>query len=298
MKLIRSDSPEVARSIASTRTLAKRHVSVFLLGLLPNLAILLIALLGLTVSVRAAAWIGLPALLIWNAWVLWRAKSPRLIWVIRARADKLYIRLFVGFGRAWKRIDAPDAIELDISEIASMSVRTIEVFLYGPKPKLLEWLMIEPSQAITKAISDQIPSFVRDTRSPGFGRPYLSERAYWADDERRLAIGWKGCYPAARIFLQQVARECPSVIIGPEEHSGLDLNGIWHDYREGLDAQQRKMLAQAKRLGFGPKCVRLLNQHRSMPFWECAPYLAKIEREEDEADLKTIDKLDHLETSL
>lgn len=298
MKLVRSDSPEVARRIASTRTLAKRHLPAFPVGLLPNLAILLIALLGLAVSVQAAVWIGVPVFFAWNVWVIWRTRSPHLSWLIKACEERIYIRLFVGFGKAWRQIDMPDAIELDTSEIASISIRSTEAFIYGPKPKLVEWLMIEPSRAITNTISDQVPSFVRDMRSPEFGKPYLSERAYWASDERCFAIGWKFCRPAVRTCLQRVAKACPSVVIGPEEHSELDLNGIWHGYREEPDAQQRRMLVQAKRLGFGPECVKLLNLHRSMPFWECAPYLAKIELEEDEAGVKTMDKLDHLETSL
>jgi hypothetical protein len=284
MEFVRSDSPEVARSVASARTLARRHESVFLLGLLPNLVILSIALVSLIVSIRAAAWIGLPAFLAWNAWVLWRARSPRLSWLVKTGAGRVYIRLYVGFGKAWQQIDVPDVIVLEASEIASMSIRTIEVLLYGPKPKVVEWLVIEPSQAAVESISGQAPSFLRDTRRADWSAPYLNERVYWADGERRLNVGWKLCRPAVRDFLREVARECPSIAIGPEERSELDLNGIWHGYREQPDAQQRRMLAQAKRLGFGPDCVRLLNLYRRMPFRECAPYLAELEREEIETE--------------
>jgi hypothetical protein len=60
----------------------------------------------------------------------------------------------------------------------------------------------------------------------------------------------------------------------------LDLNGIWHGPRGGPDAQQRQMLVQAKRLGFGCKCAELLSLYRSIPFREASAYLAEIEREE------------------
>lgn len=284
MKFVRSDSPDVARSIASTRTLARLHLPVFVLGVLPNLLILSIALVSLIDSVRAAAWIGLPAFFAWNAWVLWRARSPRLSWVVKAGSGRVLIRLYVGFGKAWRKSDLPDVMVLEASEIASVSIRTVEVLLYGPKPKVVEWLVIEPSQVAVESVSEKAPSFLRDTRRADCFAPYLNERVYWADEGRHLNIGWKLYRPAVRIFLQQVARECPSIAIGPEERSELDLNGIWHGLREGPDAQQRRMLAQAKRLGFGPDCVRLLNRYRGMPFRECAPYLAELEREEIETE--------------
>jgi hypothetical protein len=259
-------------------------LSVLLLGLLPNLVILSIALVSLFVSVQAAAWIGLLAFLAWNTWVFWRARSPRLSWVIKARAEQAYIRMFVGFGKAWRELDSPDVIVLEASEIASISIRTVEVFLYGPKPKIVEWLMIEPAQAVVDSVSDRIPSFLGDMRTPDFWTPDLSERVYWANEERRLAVGWKSCRPALRIFLQQIVRECPSIVIGPEERSELDLNGIWHGLRGGPDAKQRHMLFQAKRLGFGPDCAKLLNLYRGIPFREMGAYLEEIEQEEAGAE--------------
>jgi len=274
MKLVRSDTPEVAHCIASTRTRASRHLPVFLLGLLPNLIILSITLISLIISVRVAVWIGLPAFLAWNAWVLWRARSPRLSWVIKARPERVYIRLFVGFGKSWRELDAPDVIVLEASEIASIAVRTVDVFLYGPKPKIVEWLMIEPAHAVAESVSDQIPLFLWDTRMTD-----LSERVYWVNEERRLAIGWEWCRPALRIFLQQVVQECPSIIIAPEERSELDLNGIWKG-RAKPDAQQRQMLLQACRLGFFCDCAQRISQYKHMSFRKAGAYLAEIKREE------------------
>ncbi len=279
MKFVRSDSPEVARDIASTRTLARRHGSAFLVVLLPNLVILLFAAVGLIVSLQAALWIGLPAFLAWNAWVLWRTKSPRLSWVVKARCGRMYIRLFVGFGKAWREVDLPDVIEFEASEIASISIRTVKVFLCGPKPRQIKWLVIEPSQEVAESLSSQIPSYLRDARMSDFGTPDLSERVYW-DDERRLAVGWKFCHPSPWIFLKQIARECPSIVIGPVERSELDLNGIWHGLREEPDAQQRRMLVQAKRFGFGCELPGLLSRYRIVPYRKAAAYLVKIEQEE------------------
>jgi hypothetical protein len=93
-------------------------------------------------------------------------------------------------------------------------------------------------------------------------------------------MNWEWCRPDLRIFLQQIVRECPSIIIGPEERSELDLNGIWHGISMNLDAQQRQKLVQACRLGFGCDCAGLLSQYKQIPFRKAGVYLAEIAREE------------------
>lgn len=94
---------------------------------------------------------------------------------------------------------------------------------------------------------------------------------------------WKWCRPALPIFLQQVARACPSVVIGPEERSELDLNGIWRgisrNLRKDLSAQERQIIVQAKRLGFGCDCAGLLSRYKRISFRKAAAYLEEIEQE-------------------
>ena len=97
-------------------------------------------------------------------------------------------------------------------------------------------------------------------------------------------MNWEWCRPALRVFLQQIDRECPSVVIAPEERSELDLNGVWHGPRGGPDPKQRQMLFQAKRLGFGSECERLLSRHRGIPRRGVSEYMAEIEREETGRD--------------
>jgi hypothetical protein len=75
--------------------------------------------------------------------------------------------------------------------------------------------------------------------------------------------------------------------MAPEERSELDLNGIWNGNREKPNAEQRRMLLQAKRLGFGSKCAELLSLHRCMSLQESNAYLAKIEREEAGTEYST-----------
>lgn len=274
MKLVGSDSPEVAHSIASTRALACWGWSALALACIASVLGLLIALvMSLYVSVRVAAWLSVPVVIALNVYLLWRGRSPRLNWVLAGCAERVYVRLFVRRGKGRGEVKEPDVLILEPSEIASMSARTIEVFLYGPKPRIVEWLVIEAAQAVAEDISRHI-------------RPLLTppgKQVFVANEGGRLTMEWKWCRPALRVFLQQVARECPSVVIAPEERSELDLNAIWRGISLNLDAQKRQFLVQAKRLGFGSDCKRLLSRYKYISFRKAAAYLAEIEREEAEA---------------
>jgi len=276
MELVRSDTPQVSRCITSAGARASRRWPALVYGCFPNVLILLIALtVSLSISVPAAAGLGVPVFLAWNVYVLLCTKSSRRNWVIASCAERVYVRLCVTRGRAQHGIYEPDVIVLEASEIASMSIRTLEVFLYGPKPRIVEWLVIEPAQAVAEDVSDHIRPLLCDIR------PIDSNKAvYVANEEGRLTIGWKWCHPALRMFLQQVVRECPSVVITHEERSELDLNGIWQGISMNLDAQQRQKLVQASRLGFGAKCTWLLSRYKYISFRESKTYLAEIEREE------------------
>jgi hypothetical protein len=282
MKLTRSDSLEVARFIASTRARACWVWSVPALACIASVPGLLIALAaGFIVSARAAVWLGVPVLVGLNAFLIWRGTSPRLNCVVAASADRVYVRVFVRRVGRRDHAEEPDATWLDASEIASISPQTIEVFLYGPKPKIVERLVIEPVHDSAQRMSNRIDPLVTPF-DPG-------KQVLAASQDGRLIMDWKWCRPDLREFLDQVARECPSVVIGPEKRSELDLNGIWHGLREEPDAGQRRLLVQAMRLGFARKCVQLLALYRpssvtarpsSIPLSEAAAYLAKIERED------------------
>jgi hypothetical protein len=189
-------------------------------------------------------------------------------------ADRLYVRLFAWRSGGHSDVHDQDVLVLEAPEIASMSIRTVEVFLYGPKPKFVEWLVIEPAQTVAEDVSSHI-------------RPLLTltgpdKAVLVAHEGGRLTIEWKWWRPALRVFLQEIVRECPSVVIGREERSELDLNAIWSGIWRKPDAQQRQMLVQAKRLGFGCECAGLLSRHRYISLQKAAAYLAEIEQEEAE----------------
>lgn len=273
MKLVRSNSPEVATFVASAGALACVVWSALTLACIACVLSLLIALaVSLIVSTRAAVWLGVPVFLALNVFLLWRGRSARLNWVIAGGADRMYIRLFARRGWGKGDLNEPDVLMLEASEIASMSIKTVEVFLYGPKPKIVEWLVIEPSQSVVESYSHQIRGLL-NPGSPGM-------QVYVTSEEGRLTMNWEWFSPDLRTFLQQVARECPSVLIAPEERSELDLNGLWHRMWSNPDAQERRMLVEAKRLGFGCDCVGLLSRHRYISPQKAAAFLAEIEREE------------------
>jgi len=276
MKIVRSDSPEVTHSIASTRARACWGWSLptfVCIASLPGLVIALIT--SLIVSVRAAIWLGVPVVLALNGYLLWRGRSPNRNWVIAVCADRVFVRLFTQRGRGVADIQEPDVLMFAAPEIASIRGRIVEVFIYGPKPTIVEWLVIEPIQAVAQDISRHIRPLL-NADDPG-------RQVYISNGEGCVTIDWQPCRPALRAFLQRVMRECPSVVIAPEERSELDLNGIWNGVRfawKKPDAQQRRMLVQAKRLGFGCKCAELLSLHRGMSLQESNAYLAEIEQEE------------------
>src|ERR1035437_1309914 len=236
MKLVRSNSQEIVQSIATARAWASRNWYTLGFVCAANVLALFIAIaVSGGVSVRAAAWLSVPVLLSLNGYVLWRARASHRRWVIVGCADRLYVRLF-----AWRSGNGddhdPEVLAFKIPEIASLSIWTLEVFLYGPKPKIVEWLVIEPAQAVRDDISRHI--------RPLLGPLDPDKAVLVADDEGRLTVEWKWWRPALRVFLQQVVRECPPVVIAPEERSELDLNCIWTGSLEP-SARQRQMLTCA-----------------------------------------------------
>jgi hypothetical protein len=161
-----------------------------------------------------------------------------------------------------------------------MSIKTLEVFVYGPDPNIVEWLVIEPAQAVGDDISRHIRMLLTETDP--------DKAVLVGDDEGRLTIEWKWYRPALRVFLQDVVQECPSVVIAPEDHSELDLNGIWqYGSREKPNAQQRQMLVQAKRLGFGCECAQRISQYKHMSLRKASAYLAEIARDDSGLDCHT-----------
>lgn len=272
MKLVRSDSPEVVHSIASAGAWASREWQTRGFAYAANiLAVVIVLVVSFSVSVRAATWLSVPALLALNGYVLWRAKASHQRWVIVGCAERLYIRLFAWPSGNHDDVHDPDVLVLEASEVASMSIKSLEVFVYGPEPNSSAWLKIEPAQVVADDISRHVRPLLRSI-------DHSDKTVLVTDEEGYFTIEWKWWRPALQVFLQQVAQECPSIVIGTEERSELDLNGIWKG-RKSPDAQQRQMLLQAKLLGFGCECTQRISQYKHMSLKEAAAYMAEIEQE-------------------
>ncbi len=272
MKLLRSETPELAHSIASSRAWASRNWYTLRFACAANVIAFFIAVaVSLSISMRAAGWLTVPILFALNGYVLWRAKASRQKWVLVGSGDRLYVRLFAWRSGNHGDVHDPDVLVLEPPDIASMSIRTMEVFLYGPKPRFVKWLVIEPAQII----ADDISRHIRPLLTPDRDKAVLVEYG-----NGRLTIEWKWWRPALQVFLQQIAQEFPSLVIAPEESSELDLNAIWSGISLNLDAQKRQLLVHAKRLGFGCDCTKLLSRYKYISFRQAAAYVAKIEREE------------------
>jgi hypothetical protein len=277
MKLVRSDSPDVVHSTASAGAWASRNW--YTLGFVTTstvLALLLALVLSFGVSTRAAAWVSVPSLIGLYGCALWRAKASRQRWIIVGSAGHICVRLFAWRSKDQSSANDPDVLMLEASEIASMSARKVDVFLDGPKPRIVEWLVIRPFQAVAEDISGRLRPLLMSLEP--------DKSILVANEAGCLIIEWRWWRPLLPAFLKQVVRECPSIVIDQEEHSELDLNAIWRGISRNLrhepDAQERQKLVQAMRLGFGCECAGLLGQYKHISFQKASAFLAEAEREE------------------
>jgi hypothetical protein len=120
------------------------------------LALFIAIAVSVGVSVRAAGWLSVPVLLALNGYALWRAQASHRRWVIVGCADRVYVRLFAWLRRGHDDLREPDVLVLEGREIASVSARTVEVFLDGSKPRIVEWLVIEPFETVADAVSSHV----------------------------------------------------------------------------------------------------------------------------------------------
>ncbi len=280
MEFVRSDTPEVARSIALASVRASRHWPAFAYALPFDLIILLLFIvMSILVSVRSAAWLGTFFFLTWNAYVLWLTKFSPRNWVMAVCAGRAYVRLYMTREKVASGVDEPDVVVFETSEIASISIRTVEAYLYGPKPKFAECLVIE--SAVAGSVPTNNPSFPGYCETLGCcGEPRSNYLVRVTNEDGRLVIAWRRCHPDAQKFVRKVVREFPTVVVGPAERCELDLNSIWHGYGEmNLNEQQRHLLIQAKCFGFGSDCAWLLKLHKDVSSPDVQACLEDLEQE-------------------
>lgn len=155
MRLLPSDAPEIAACLASGRHLIVRGPHAHFHGCLVNFVILGLTVLANSVDIPHALALGVALLIVWNLILRWRAAFGYQSWVLLGCEERFYIRVF--------RLVSPQAgqppqagvIALDVSEVDSISVQTREVFVHGPKPRIYEWLAIDPKPEARSFLAGQ-----------------------------------------------------------------------------------------------------------------------------------------------
>ncbi len=143
-------------------------------------------------------------------------------------------------------------MELDVAEIASISIRAVDAFYLGPKPHILEWLVVEPNETSKVQMTEQYhrvspPADACDTHRQWF--------TGWQEKEQVLSTRWF-YKPATRTYLEQTARPFAHHKIREEKRSEMDLMRLSGKSRE----KQARLVAQAKRLGLVRACEHVLMQ--------------------------------------
>lgn len=100
--------------------------------------------------------------------------------------------------------------------------------------------------------------------------------------EGTIAIPWQHRRPALRKFAAQLELHFPGLVRPEVKHPELDLISAVHK----REPERRKLLAEAKREGYGPDCLaalRLNSMGRSLSLQEfrslrrSAEYMAKVD---------------------
>jgi hypothetical protein len=288
VRMLRSDSPEVVQVLRSRDCVLADSPWTDLFGTLVGNFLIGILFLGL----RTFEWdytarlIG-ALLAAWNGMRLARATFSRRHWMVAACADRFYVRLFKPIGPGSRQNTEADVIALDVAELAAIQIRTTDVFVRGPKPKVYRWLVLEPVQEVRPSIADW---FEHLGPLPHGACPIPaadgSYREWFSGHEGgSVTIAWYQYRPALEKFLRQIASRFPNLTILPESHTELDLIS----FVSKPEPERRRLLAQAKRMGFNGHCVGALFLYTGSTLYshprtlkQSAEYMASIDIGADE----------------
>jgi hypothetical protein len=271
VRLLNSDSAEVLSCLAYSDCLCVRRPWSYL----PFAVLGSLAIFFLTSILRASGWeyatrLGGALLIAFNGFLCWRAIFNTGNWIIAVRDDRLYFRLFAAFLSKSKSVE-PSVMELDVVEIASISIRAVDAFYLGPKPHILEWLVVEPNENAKVQMAQHYgrvspPANACDTHRQWF--------TGWQEKEQALSTRWF-YKPPLRTFLELMPAPFAHLKIAEERRSELDLMQFSKKSRE----EQARLVAQAMRLGLRSACEHVLMYdgfvHRSRR--EARDYLATID---------------------
>ncbi len=250
---------------------------------------MLIGLLFL--SLRGVAWdyagqLAGALLLIWNGVLLWRATFNRRLWLLAVCEGRFYIRLFNPVGPRSGPDTEAKVMALDLAEVDGIQVRIADMFIHGPKPKVYEWLVIEPKRELWASAADHFERLGQP--APGFCPvahgigPYGEWFAGWWNE--RVSVRWLGYRPTSKEYVRRIAARYPNLTVQPETHRELDLVSMVSK----REPERRRLLAQAKKNGFNNECVWALFMytghtlyHRTKSLKQAQEYMATIDEEVD-----------------
>ena len=215
---------------------------------------------------------GAGLLVSWNLILLLRGALGRQSWVFLSCGERFYIRLFSPMGRgAYESLEL-DVLTLELEEVESVRIQIRKIFVYGPKPKVTECLVIDLEPTARGLVAERLAPPV------GTCDPY---REWFAGSKDGIIwIPWKSYRPALRAFVKQIELHFPNLTRSELELPDLDLISAVNK----PEPERRRLLAEAKRMGYGADCVWALHEnsigsslYMRRPLKECIDYMANIE---------------------
>jgi len=275
VKLLRSTSPEIARCFASGHYLLVRRPVPAFHGLAGNLGILALTFTARAANLAHALILGAGLLAAWNLILLWRGVLGRQSWVLLSSDGRFYIRLFSPLGRGAYKSSESEVIMLDLEEVASVQIQTRKLFVYGPKPKLTEWLVIEPKPAVRSLVADEFQRLAPPAATCDPRREWFS-----GSKDGIIWIPWQSYRPALRELVRQIELHFPNLTRSELKLPDLDLINA----SNMAEPERGQLLAKAKRMGHGADCIWALYRNPTGPplysrrsLEECIEYMAHIE---------------------
>jgi hypothetical protein len=171
-------------------------------------------------------------------------------------------------------------------ELRGIQIRTATIFISGPKPRVYEWLVVEPKNELRALAADHFERLGQP--APGVcsiaepNGPYREWFAGWWNEG--VSVRWLGYRPRLGEYVGRIAARYPDLTILPEAHPELDLVGIVSK----REPERRRLLAKAKKIGFNNECVWALYMYTGYTLYqrrkslkEAQEYMSTIDEEVD-----------------
>lgn len=281
MRLLRSDSPEVVRCLASKNRVLIRRPWADLqdTDLIPFLPVLLLVACWIS-GQRSATILAAVLLIAWICFLLWRVAFSKRHWVMAGCTEHFYFRLHrpVLDGLRLRHEPAPSILAPQSEEVRSMSRQIVDAFIVGPNPKVAESLVLQLEPQAQIAVAEQFERLSPTVSD--LDKLWLAESSNGS-----LVIRWRRYHPSLPTWLSTITSRYPSITVAPESRSELDLSG----FARKPELEQRRLLVEATKLGFGADCLEVVmhNPYKRRSMLEAARYISQVRVDSEPAQGKT-----------